>query len=175
MAACTPHAHTKQAAEHMGALAALIYTRQLAQRGIRSRISTGSAVLRSVRNSPPAGSRSSRVGFARAAQCCREVIAHVKITIASRESGLQMGGRCRSVSSPKRRRPLGRILAGCYGARHSEAHAPSRVPLGRDACVGPGRLAGPRPLQNLFLSPLSTIYLLPSPTPLSHPLRGPGG
>ena len=45
VAACAPHAHTKQAAEHMGALAALVYARQLAQRGISSRISTGSKGL----------------------------------------------------------------------------------------------------------------------------------
>ena len=79
VAACAPHAHTKQAAEHMGALAALVYARQLAQRGISSRISTGSAsVLRSARKPPLAGSRSSRAGFSRAAQCCREIIAHVE-------------------------------------------------------------------------------------------------
>ena len=44
-----------------------------------SRISTGSAsVLRNVRKPSLACSRSSRVGFARAAQCCREFNAHVE-------------------------------------------------------------------------------------------------
>ena len=59
VAACAPHAHTKQAAEPMGTLAALVYARQLAQCGISSRISTGTctgsaSVLRSVRK-PPLG------------------------------------------------------------------------------------------------------------------------
>ena len=76
------HAHTKQAADHMGALAARVYARQLVQRGISSRISTGSAsVLRNVRKPPLAGSRSSTeldLHELRSADCCREVIAHVE-------------------------------------------------------------------------------------------------
>ena len=68
-----------QAAEHMAALAALTYARQLAQRGRSSRISVSSAsVLRSVRETPARNSRLRKVGFAKAAQRCREVIAHVE-------------------------------------------------------------------------------------------------
>ena len=35
-------------------------------------------------------------------------------------------------------RAVFRVPEGCQGARHREARAPSRVPLGRIACVGPG-------------------------------------
>ena len=77
--ACSPRAHTVQAAEHMAALAALTYARQLAQRGRSSRISVSSAsVLRSVRETPTRPSRLRKAGFAKAAQRCREVIAHVE-------------------------------------------------------------------------------------------------
>ena len=77
--ACSPRAHTVQAAEHMAALAALTYARQLAQRGRSSRISVSSAsVLRSVRETPARNSRLRKVGFAKAAQRCRELIAHVE-------------------------------------------------------------------------------------------------
>ena len=63
----------------MAALAALTYARQLAQRGRSSRISVSSAsVLRSVRETPARNSRLRKVGFAKAAERCREVIAHVE-------------------------------------------------------------------------------------------------
>ena len=71
--ACSPHAHTVQAAEHMAALAALTYARQLAQRGRSSRISVSSAsVLLSMRETPARNSRLRKVGFAKAAQRCRD-------------------------------------------------------------------------------------------------------
>ena len=77
--ACSPRAHTVQAAEHMAALAALTYARQLAQRGRSSRVSVSSAsVLRNVRETPARNSRLRKVGFAKAAERCREVIAHVE-------------------------------------------------------------------------------------------------
>ena len=81
--------------------------RQLAQRGIRSRVSTSSAsVLRSLRKTPPTWDPTRwlsivQSGFARAAQCCREVIAHVENDYVARIrfADGDGGAVCRSVSS----------------------------------------------------------------------------